>query len=67
MMGEPNFTLSGLMNVGLVYNQGDYGYFWSSTVSNANYAYNLLLYGSDASPDHNDTKSNGFSVRCVAI
>ena len=66
MMGEPNFTLSGYVRNGSVYSQGDFGYFWSSTVYNANRAYGLSLGSSNVGPGYDDVKSNGNSVRCVA-
>ena len=55
------------MNNGSVNNQGDNGNFWSSTVNDANNAYNLNLNSSNVNPDNNDNKNNGNSVRCVAI
>ena len=67
MQGEPNFTLPGNVGNGSVYNQGSYGYFWSSTVSDANYAYYLYLLSSGVRPANRNYKYRGFSVRCVAV
>jgi len=67
MMGEPNFTLSGRVSNGSVGTQGGRGYFWSSTVVDANYAYSLLLYSSTVNPGYSGYKYGGNSVRCVAI
>jgi len=66
-MGEPNFTLSGRVNDGSVANQGVLGYFWSSTVSDANFAYSLVLSSSIVGPGYGGDKFSGNSVRCVAI
>ena len=66
MQGEPNFTFSGYVYDGSVYGQGDYGYFWSSTVYDANYAYDLYLKSSNVYPADLNNKYIGFSVRCVA-
>lgn len=66
MRGDPAFTLSGNVRGGSVYYQGSYGYFWSSTVANANNAYRLDLNSSDVGPASYNSKYNGFSVRCVA-
>ena len=57
MMGEPNFTLSGFVVNGSVKGQGDYGFFWSSTVYDANDAYLLYLYSSGVFPDYYDAKT----------
>ncbi len=67
MQGEPNFTLSGYVNNGSVGGQGDRGRFWSSTVFNADRAYNLCLNRSAVYPDDYVFKPSGYSVRCVAI
>ncbi len=66
MMGVPNFTLSGSVDGGSVYRQGSNGYYWSSTVNNANRAYYLYLVSSDVYPVVYNFRSNGYSVRCVA-
>ena len=66
MQGEPNFTLSGFVTSS-VYSQGSRGDFWSSTVSNANFAYSLNLNSSDVDPANFSYRSLGFSVRCIAI
>jgi uncharacterized protein (TIGR02145 family) len=45
---------------------GDFGYWWSSTEKNLNYANGLTLgSGSDAVFEFTLSKMNGFSVRCV--
>ena len=66
MRGVPNFTLSGYVYDGSVYDQGSYGYFWPSTVYNANFAYLLALHSSFINVSGYNNKYNGFSVRCVA-
>ena len=42
------------------------GHYWSSTVGSSSFAYNLRLNTSSVSPAYDDTKSLGFSVRCIA-
>ena len=42
------------------------GNYWSSTVGSSYFAYNLRLNASSVSPAYDDTKSLGFSVRCIA-
>lgn len=64
MQGEPNFTLSGRVVNGSVYDRGSYGLFWSSTVNNAS-AYRLGLNSSSVSVS-TSMKTYGFSVRCMA-
>ena len=67
MMNVPNFTLPGSVFDGSVDYQGSFGSFWSSTVSNALYAYRLSLDSSDVNPAPlDDNKDVGYSVRCVA-
>ena len=66
MQGIPNLSLSGYVINGSVSNQGSGGYYWSSTVDNANIAYNLYLGSSNVNPANNNNKNNGNSVRCVA-
>ena len=66
MRGEPGFVLSGDVNDGSVNNQGSLGFYWSSSVYNANLAYSLYLNASDVDPGHYNYKYYGFSVRCVA-
>jgi uncharacterized protein (TIGR02145 family) len=67
MMNVPNFTLSGHVRYGSVYDQGWGGYFWSSTTGSASYAYYLYLNSSNVFPALNDVKDYGFSVRCMAV
>lgn len=67
MMDVPNFTLSGTVSNGSESGQGSRGFFWSSTVGNANYAYRLFLDSSNVNPAYDYYKYYGFSVRCVAI
>ena len=43
---------------------GSFGFYWSSTPSNANYAYNLGFDSSDIYPQNYIYRSYGFSVRC---
>jgi uncharacterized protein (TIGR02145 family) len=47
-------------------NQGNLGYFWSSTVSSATGAHSLYFSSTNVYPAGNLSKGNGFAVRCVA-
>ena len=67
MRGSPvNFSIAGSVYDGTAYDQGSYGYYWSSTVYAADYAYYLFLNSSTVDPAHRLNKYYGFSVRCVA-
>ncbi|MEF9949594.1 MAG: hypothetical protein RR752_00260, partial [Mucinivorans sp.] len=61
------FPASGYRN----YNTGsvDYattnGYYWSSSVYNADNGRNLNFNSSNVNPENNNNRSNGFPVRCV--
>ena len=56
---------SGHYDYGLFDDGGSYGYYWSSTVYDSYYAYNLDFRSSDAYVD-NYNKYYGFAIRCVA-
>jgi uncharacterized repeat protein (TIGR02543 family) len=47
-----------------VYDQGTNGYYWSSSRSNADYAYRLGFSSTALNPQGNSRRANGFSVRC---
>lgn len=51
-------------NNAIIQDLGSYGYYWSSTPYNANYAYNLYFYSSRIFPQYSYYYSYGFSVRC---
>ena len=57
--------LSGYVNSGTVGVQGSYGSFWSSTRSSNHGMSSLYLRTSNIYPAGNDTRSGGYSVRCV--
>ena len=62
-----NFVYSGSVNSGSVFQRGSYGYYWSSTASSSNIAYNLNLNSSYVYPSTNGIyKYSGRTVRCVA-
>lgn len=68
LTSEPlNFTYAGIVHYvnGSLYNQGSYGYYWSSTVNNANYACILLFYSSYVNPANNISRPYGYSVRGI--
>jgi uncharacterized protein (TIGR02145 family) len=50
---------------GALYLVGGYGYYWSSSVSDASSAYLLNFNSRDVYPAINDTHAFGLSVRCV--
>ena len=61
-----NFLYSGNAYISNINGRGSFGYYWSSSASGANYAYNLILNSSALYPGTYDyTKFNGFTVRCV--
>lgn len=49
-------------NVGYV---GGYGFYWSSTASDGDYAYDVLFDSSGVFPDFDDSRYFGFSVRLI--
>jgi len=57
--------LSGYFGSGKASNQGNYGYFWSSTWYNGNSMYYLRVYSSSVSPQSNNSRLVGYSVRCL--
>jgi len=50
-------------------NQGNNGYYWSSTPNenNKNNAYNLNFNSNNVNPDNNDNRNNGNAIRLVAL
>jgi uncharacterized protein (TIGR02145 family) len=48
-----------------VSNQGDYGFYWSSTRFNESSVYGLYFDSSDVYPQGSDYRARGFSVRCL--
>ena len=45
---------------------GTFGTYWSNTPSSSGGAYNLTFTNSDVSPNKDNFRANGFSIRCVA-
>ena len=71
MFGSGNNTLF-LPAAGYRYNSdgtryyaGTNGYYWSSTANSSN-GYNLYFNSSNVNPSSNHSRSDGFSVRCIA-
>lgn len=56
---------AGRRNGSNVSNVGDYGYYWSSSAYDENYAYDVLFNSDDVTPDYHDLRSRGFSVRLI--
>ena len=44
---------------------GSHGLYWSSTIRNENYAYNIYFFSGNLSPQSSNARYNGFSVRLV--
>lgn len=44
---------------------GSYGYYWSSTYYDTNYAYSMGFNSSGVLPQYYSNKYDGFAVRCV--
>ena len=61
-----NFVYSGYWYGSSARRRGNYGYYWSSTASNSDYAYYLYLYSGSVYPGDGGNKYSGYSVRCVA-
>jgi len=57
--------LSGYFYSGKAYDQGHSGFFWSSTWYDTNNMGVLYIYSSSMYPSGYDTRSYGFSVRCI--
>ena len=51
---------------GVVNNVGSEGDFWSSSSNSERNAYNLNFNSNNLNPQNNNSKGNGFTVRCVA-
>ena len=49
------------------YDQGSYGYYWSSTQYSATVAYYLRFGSTYVNPVNLSSKNGGFAVRCVAV
>ena len=48
------------------YNRGSSGSYWESRIGSVTYANSLYFYSSYLNPQDNDSRGDGFSVRCVA-
>ncbi|MBQ9018206.1 hypothetical protein IJ117_00370 [Candidatus Saccharibacteria bacterium] len=57
--------LSGIFINGLAYDQDTGGYFWSSARSDNAYMYYLYVTATGVNPQNNNTRDDGYSVRCV--
>lgn len=68
MMGEPGFVLSGSINNGEEYHQGENASYWASTVESTDYAHFFYFTAGSGitHPDYYSYKGGGYSVRCVA-
>ncbi|MDO5451793.1 MAG: FISUMP domain-containing protein, partial [Candidatus Saccharibacteria bacterium] len=60
------FARGGTVNGSSVNSSGNYGYYWSSTVPDSGYAYNLYFRATSVTPMNGNGRNNGFSVRCLA-
>ena len=60
------FVRAGRVFSGSLNNSGDIGYYWSSTVYDANLAYDLDISSSGFGPSSTNYRFVGFSVRCMA-
>ena len=66
IIGAPGlFQRSGVWDIGF-YDQGSYGYYWSSTQSSAADARLLFFVSVLVNPASNGSKYGGFAVRCIA-
>ncbi len=62
----PAFLLSGNYYSGSARNQGNYGYYWSSTSYDSSNAYLMYFYSASVYPSGNNYRYLGLSVRCLA-
>ena len=61
----PALVLSGYRSRSSTSDQGDYGYYWSSTVLSDSYARSLYLGSSSVNTSYGVNKQRGSSVRCL--
>ncbi len=57
---------SGRVSIGWLYDTGNYGYYWSSTVYGSSYAYPLSFSSGNVYPASDKNRDVGYSVRCIA-
>ena len=57
---------SGYVGYGSLSSTGNYGYYWSSTVSDGSYAYRLISHSGSVVPANDNSRGFGCSIRCVA-
>ena len=50
-----------------VNNRGSLGYYWSRSSYSTTLAYSLYFHSSNVYPRNGDPKTNGLTVRCVAL
>ena len=48
-----------------VYEDGDFGYYWSSTAQDENYAFSVYFYFGNVALGSNGPRSLGYSVRLI--
>ena len=62
-----NFVYSGYVDIDSVFGRGEYGYYWSSTVSLSHNAYSMYFYSSEVYPGTGSISTySGRSIRCIA-
>ena len=59
------FARSGSINGGSLYNSGSYGYYWSSTINDIQYAHNFYFGSSLIRPQGDGNRGIGRSIRCL--
>ena len=61
------FVPGGFVNVGKLDNVSTYGFYWSSTASDASHAYALNFNSNNAGPSTNYFRYHGMFVRCLVL
>ncbi len=61
------FPYAGNVNDSALNNVGSNGRYWSRTANSTNNAYNLNFNSTNVNPANNNSRYNGYSVRCVAV
>lgn len=60
-----SLPLSGDFYSGKVFNQGLYGYWWTSTYGSAEDMYYFIVSSADSEPWNHDVRFLGLSIRCI--
>lgn len=65
MHGAVFLPAAGYRNINTVYEVGNYGFYWSSSYSDVDFAYLIFFKDADFRPNYHNNRSGGRSVRLV--